>query len=62
MVACNSFVYRPKKILISDEYYKKELNIVRFIVVENGYNSMILDKINIKNKKSKASTVTTADM
>lgn len=50
LAAFNSFIHRLNKIPMTTENYNKELNIIKYIAQDNGYDSSIIDKINRKNK------------
>lgn len=56
IAAYNSFVHRLLSIPMSDNDYKEEVNIIKYIAVANGFNSSLIDNLIYKhsNKTSKA--------
>ena len=50
MAAYNSFIHRLLTIPLDDDFHD-ELNVIKYIAVANGYNSLTIDKLLRKHEK-----------
>ena len=45
MAAYNNFIHRLLTVPLDDNDFRDELNVIKYIAVANGYNSLTIDKL-----------------